>query len=993
MAHRIEVGFLPEIFDAPGARTAKKVREAFGYDVGRIRIVHVYTIDKGLTAGPLEAAASGPFSDPLVQRYAIDEPLAGEFDWAVEVGFLPGVTDNVGRTAREAMEHLGVEFAAGEAVYTALQYRIEGQLERAQVEEIARGLLANELIQRFSILSYAEWMAGGGFEPYVPKVVIPHEPRVEAIDLDLSDEELASLSRSRVLALSIDEMKAIRDYYRRPDVQEVRKKHGLPTDRPTDVELECLAQTWSEHCKHKIFNAYITHHDEDAGTTEEIDSLFKTYVRGATEKARDALGERDFCLSVFVDNAGVIRFDDDWSLVMKVETHNSPSALDPYGGALTGIVGVNRDPFGTGKGAKLLFNTDVFCFAPPDWDEPLPPRLLHPRRVMEGVREGVEHGGNKSGIPTVNGSIVFHERFLGKPLVYCGTGGIMPAEIDGEPSYKKGARPRDRVVMVGGRIGKDGIHGATFSSEELHEGSPATAVQIGDPITQKRMTDFLLIARDRGLYTCITDNGAGGLSSSVGETAEHPGGATIHLETAPLKYAGLDPWEILVSESQERMTVSVPPDKLDEFMELAEKMRVEATDLGEYTDSGFFHVMYEGATVGLLDMNFLHEGVPQMRLEARWQRPRHAEPEFDCPERLGDALRRVLARYNVCSKEYVVRQYDHEVQGGSVIKPLVGADEDGPSDAAVIRPILDGFRGVVVSHGICPKYSDIDAYHMAACAIDEGIRNNIAVGGNPYHMAGLDNFCWCDPIKTDANPDGDYKLAQLVRTNRALYEACTTFEVPLISGKDSMKNDFKIGDVKISIPPTLLFTALSVVEDTRRCVTMDVKAAGDLVYMLGVTRDELGGSEYFSELGYLGNSVPRVDFGEAKRLYRALYHAIQSGLVRSCHDVSDGGLAVALAESAFAGGFGMEIDLKAVPYEGAQRDDFILFSETPSRFVATVRPEHRAAFEEALDGCTFALVGTTTERERLVIEGLNGDRTVDDDIYELRASWQGTLDL
>jgi len=992
MAHRIEVGFLPDIFDAPGARTLKKAKEAFKYKISEIRILYVYTIDKGLSRDELEKTVTGPFSDPLVQNFSIDAPLAGEFDWAIEVGYLPGVTDNVGRTAREAIEHLGIPFASGEAVYTSLQYRIKGNIRFIQAQNVARKLLANELIQRFRILSYKDWKRRGGFETYVPKVMIPHEPKVEEIDLDVSDDQLMKLSRSRVLALSLDEMKAIRDFYKRPAVRKLREKYGLPKDKPTDVELECMAQTWSEHCKHKIFNALISYRDDEVGKVERINSLFKTYVRRATEKVREMMGKRDFCLSVFVDNAGVMKFNDDWSLVMKVETHNSPSALDPYGGALTGIVGVNRDPFGTGKGAKLIFNTDIFCFAPPNYSKPLPPRLHHPRRVMEGVREGVEHGGNKSGIPTVNGSLVFHERFLGKPLVYCGTGGIMPAKINGEPSHVKSARPNDRVIMVGGRIGKDGIHGATFSSEELHEGSPATAVQIGDPITQKRMTDFLLIARDRGLYSCITDNGAGGLSSSVGETAQYSGGATLHLERAPLKYAGLDPWEIFVSESQERMTVAVPPVKLDEFMALAQKMRVEATDLGEYADSGFLNVIYQGKTVGLLQMDFLHKGLPQMKLQARWDKPKHAEPKAKGIN-LGRMLHRVLARYNVCSKEYVVRQYDHEVQGGSTIKPLVGKSEDGPSDAAVLRPILGINRAVVVSHGICPKFSDLDAHWMAACAVDEGIRNNIAVGGNPHYMAGLDNFCWCDPIKTETNADGDYKLAQLVRTNKALFEACTTYEVPLISGKDSMKNDYKMGNVKISIPPTLLFTVLSIVEDAAKCVTLDAKSAGDIVYILGITRDELGGSEYFAELGCLGNSVPKVDFKEAKKLYRALHKAIQSGLVRSCHDISDGGLAVALSESAFSGELGMAIDLRKIPYEGVKKDDFILFSETPSRFVVTIAPERKKSFEKFFVDCTLAEIGKTTKKPRLVIKGSSGKTIVDEDIFQLKASWKKPLNL
>ncbi|MCK4502451.1 MAG: phosphoribosylformylglycinamidine synthase, partial [Desulfuromonadales bacterium] len=493
-----------------------------------------------------------------------------------------------------------------------------------------------------------------------------------------------------------------------------------------------LAQTWSEHCKHKIFSAKIEYEDEH-GNLQVIDSLFKTYIVGATAKIRENLGADDYCLSVFKDNAGVIEFNDDWSVVFKVETHNSPSALDPYGGALTGIVGVNRDGMGTGMGARLIFNTDVFCFASPFYEKELPPRLLHPRRIFDGVIEGVEHGGNKSGIPTINGSIVFDDRFAGKPLVYCGTSSLMPRLLNGQQCHDKKVLVGDRIVMTGGRIGKDGIHGATFSSEELHEGSPVTAVQIGDPITQRKMFDFLIIARDRGLYNSITDNGAGGLSSSVGEMAEDTGGLELHLDRAPLKYPGLQPWEILISEAQERMTLAVPADKLDAFIALATDMDVEATDLGTFTDSGYFHCLYEGKTVSYLSMEFVHEGVPQMVIPAKWQPRDLSEPDFSQPENLATELQQLLSRLNICSKEAVVRRYDHEVQAGTVIKPLTGVTNDGPSDAAVFRPLLDSFEGVVVSHGICPSYSDIDTYHMMACAIDEGLRNYVAVGGDIDH--------------------------------------------------------------------------------------------------------------------------------------------------------------------------------------------------------------------------------------------------------------------
>jgi len=1071
---------------------------------------------------PVPAAGAAPTTDSPAAEAAWD------FDWLIEVGFRPGVTDNVGKTAREAIavllgiptggaaapgiaataasatalssppaapgaadglltgdysDSLSVDKdndstaagaptatatpredrpsgAAGEAasapasdhaaapapaprpfrVHTSRQYLLRGALSRDEAERVASQLLANDLIERYEVVARADWDPVRGLPPFVPRVTGAERPTTELIDLDVADDALSAISNDRVLALTLEEMQLLRDYFRNPAVQAERARVGLPAAaRITDAELECLAQTWSEHCKHKIFNSRIAY-DDGTGRITEIDSLFKTYIKGATERiraARTARGAVDFCLSVFVDNAGVIRFNDDYNLVFKVETHNSPSALDPYGGALTGIVGVNRDPFGTGMGAKLIFNTDVFCFAPPDYDRPLPKRILHPRRIYEGVREGVEHGGNKSGIPTVNGCLVFDERYLGKPLVYCGTGGIMPARLHGKPSHIKEILPGDLIVMTGGRIGKDGIHGATFSSEELHEGSPVTAVQIGDPITQKKMTDFLLVARDRGLYRCITDNGAGGLSSSVGETARLSGGCDLDLKRAPLKYPGLNPWEILISESQERMTLAVPPERIAAFLALAAKMDVEATVLGTYTDTGMFHIRYGGETVAYLDMDFLHDGLPQMRLRARWERPRRPEPDLPAPADLGAALRRMLSRLNICSKESVVRQYDHEVQGGSVVKPLVGVANDGPGDAAVLRPLLDTFEGIVVANGICPRYSDIDAYDMAACAIDEAVRNAVAVGADPDYLAGLDNFCWCDPVASEKTPDGEYKLAQLVRANQAVYDYTTAYGVPCISGKDSMKNDYAIEGTKISIPPTLLFSVLGRIADVRRAVTMDAKRAGDIVYVLGETKNELGGSEWYALHGCVGDNCPRVDAAAARRLYAALHRAMTAGLVASCHDCSDGGLGIALAETAFAGGLGMEVELGKVPRRGLDRDDYVLFSETASRFVVTVAPDKREEFEatmreirgdtshispatgsgeatagETLTGMAevptikvptiaekspepppvvFAAVGVVTDEPLLTIRGLAGEIILHEPLAELKAAWQQPL--
>jgi phosphoribosylformylglycinamidine synthase len=961
--------------------------------VDEVRSIDVYTVDTELFPAELEQAAAGPFCDPVIQTCAIDRPAAGDFDFLVEVGFRPGVTDNVGRTAREAIEYItGRPFQPGEGVYTSVQYLFTGRLTRSDVERIATDLLCNTLIQRFQVFDQAAFRTQGGVPAHVPKVTGETRSQVREIDLSCSDEELMRISRDGVLALTLEEMKIIQAHFRDPKVIAERKEFWL-SGRPTDVELEALAQTWSEHCKHKIF-AGTVHYEDENGTRQEIRSLFKSFIQRTTKEVRQKLGGNDFCLSVFKDNAGVIRFNDDWSLVFKVETHNSPSALDPYGGALTGIVGVNRDPFGTGKGARLIFNTDVFCFASPFYERPLPKRLLHPRRIYEGVVEGVEHGGNKSGIPTVNGSIVFDDRFAGKPLVFCGTAGIMPAVINGEPSHVKYINPGDLIVMTGGRIGKDGIHGATFSSEELSESSPVSAVQIGDPITQKRMTDFLLRARDRGLYNFITDNGAGGLSSSIGEMSQECGGCRLDLSRAPLKYPGLDPWEILISEAQERMSLAVPPEKIDEFVVLARRMGVEATVLGEFTDTGYFHILHGERTVAYLPVEFMHEGLPPMELPAKWTPPRHDEPVLETKGDYTGELLELLSSLNVCSKESVVRRYDHEVQGGSVVKPFTGVANDGPSDAAVVRPILDSFEGVVVAHGICPRYSDIDTYHMTANAIDEALRNYVAVGGSLDMVAGLDNFCWCDPVLSEKTPDGPYKMAQLVRSNQALYDVCLAYSIPLISGKDSMKNDFYDGTTKISIPPTLLFSVIGKIEDVRKAVTMDVKRPGDIVYLLGETGNELGGSEFFTLEGATGNKVPVVDTAIAYKRYQAYHLAVMAGLVASCHDLSDGGLAVAAAESAFAGGFGMSLDLSQVPWKGdvdTKKDVAILFSESASRHLVTVHPEKRNEFEAVVRGNSFAPVGIVTEEPVLTITGLIGSTVVKAGITDLKEAWQETL--
>ncbi len=1002
MLYRMEVGLHPHIMDTVGRKTANHIAKALGIELDSVRQVKVFTVE-GLDAKAMDILIEeGVWHDPVVQSASL-EPLpliknaaAQEPAYILEVGFRPGVTDNEARTARDTAAMVLKRDRENVAVYTAIQYRFyaapHAPLDIDVVENIAKNLLCNELIQRYRIKSREQWQTAPGFEAQAARVTGASCDAVNIVTLSaMDDAAMLKISRENTLALNLEEMQTIRAYFQDAAVKAERAAFGLPAD-PTDAELEVLAQTWSEHCKHKILASRINYVNTETNVTETVDNLYKTCIRDTTALIRKRLGEHDFCKSVFKDNAGVIAFIGAYDACIKVETHNSPSALDPYGGALTGIVGVNRDPMGTGMGAELVCNTDVFCFASPFHDAALPPRLLHPRRVLEGVREGVEHGGNKSGVPTVNGSLVFDERFLGKPLVYCGTVGIIPTEVAGKPGHEKKAQVGDIIVMVGGRIGKDGIHGATFSSEELHEDSPATAVQIGDPITQRKMYDCIMRARDLGLYNAITDNGAGGLSSSVGEMAEDTGGCELDLAKAPLKYDGLHPWEILISEAQERMTLSVPPEKLDEFLALAKQMDVEATALGTYTDSGYFHITYGQKLVAHLSMEFMHDGVPQLQLNARWIAPKHEDTRIDMPvSETGSFLKTMLGRLNICSKEYIIRQYDHEVRGGSAIKPLVGVERDGPSDAGVIRPVLESDAGLVIAHGICPKFSDYDTYWMTANAMDEAIRNAVAVGADPDHMAGLDNFCWCDPVQSEKTPDGEYKLAQLVRSCKALSQFSLAYGVPCVSGKDSMKNDYTGGGEKISIPPTLLFTVMGVIENVVRTQTSDFKKAGDIIYILGGTRREMAGSEIAQELGLSCNTVPMVQVDSALPRYRALHKAIYERLVSACHDLSDGGFAVALAEMCIGGRLGAKVDVQAIPAFEEMNLAELLYSESASRLLVSVSPEKAPLFEACMRHTLFARIGTVTDDTKLSL--LAGNTTLcTEDVRELVTAFKATLD-
>lgn len=993
MASRLEIRLKKELTDPEGNRIKQKAMDYFGLSVDDVRVIKVLTLDVRLDEEKLEKIRTEIFTNPVTEDSSFS-PLAEDFDWLIWIGYRPGVRDTGGSTAVEAIEDLfKSKLEKDESVYTSKIYEVKGNISGDNAEIIAKEILANDIIQQYKVFSGDEWDRDNGIGIILPKVILDHIPRLSTISIE-SDEELRKISNERNLALQDRDIPTIRNYFLRDDILSERKKHGLSL--PTDVELEYISQARSDHCNHNTFRALFKYKDISTGEEKRIDNLFRTCIQSPTLEIKE---KKDWVVSVLWDNAGVARFDDKNNYTVTGETHNSPSNMEAYGGAITGIVGIYRDPMGTGKGSKLILGMYGYCVGDRDYEGPLKPHL-HPRRLLDGVIEGVKDGGNKSGVPTPFGQVVFDRGYMGKCLVFVTALGIMPAAIHNEPSHLKKTAPGDLIIMSGGRVGKDGIHGVTASSEVFSENTPAGHVQIGDPYTQKKMHDFIMETRDEGLFTFITDNGGGGLSSSVGESAVYSNGCVVDLDKVPLKYEGLDQWEIWVSESQERMTIAVKPENLDRFMELSEKHAVESTVIGEYNDSGYLRLDYRGKTCAFVSIDFMESDFPQWEFEAEWTPPGLRglmEPVISEPKNHGAILHRMLSRPNICSKNWIARQYDHEVQGGSIIKPLVGKGRDIPSDAAVIKPVLDSPGGIAVSQTLNPFYSEIDTYHMTAVTIDEAVRKVLAVGGDPDHLGGVDNFCWPTiQYHPEQNPDGKYKAAQLVRSNLALKDYCIAFGIPLLSGKDSMYIDGNLEGPygerrKLSGLPTLLFTVSSVIKDTGKCVTMETKIPGDLVYIIGKTKDELGGSEYYQMMGELGLNVPEVNAEKLFPVYGKLQRAIENGLVASAHAVAKGGLGVHLALVAMGGTTGMEINLKDIPASGGLKDTHILYSESAGRFIVTVDPSKKKAFEEIFIDSEFASVGVVNDTGHLKVNGTEGNEIINEEIDSIGKSWKKTF--
>ena len=950
--------------------------------ISDISIIDSYIIDSEFTYNQIVKLANA-LTNPILEKFLINQlPKEKKSSYLIEIGFLPGVTDNVAHTAKETIvDLLHLTEDSKLEIYTSKVFLISETIKLKDVKKIALSLY-NPLVEKGNIFNVKE-IKKNNLPLKIPKVILSEKNPVIDVSLSVPDEELIKIGKEGILnkdgtrrgplALDLESMKIIKAYFQK-----------LGRD-PKDIELESLAQTWSEHCKHTIF----------ANSIDDIkNGLYKTYIKGATNLIRKQKGKNDFCVSVFSDNSGGIVFNKDYLVTHKVETHNSPSALDPFGGAITGIVGVNRDTIGFGLGAKPVANVYGFCFGNPYdtrllfKDKNLTQKMLPPKRIMEGVIKGVNIGGNCSGIPTISGFVKYDNRFRGKPLVFVGTVGIIPQKINGKLSHEKKAKIGDYIVVIGGRVGVDGIHGATFSSVVMDSTSPATAVQIGDPITQKKLSDAIVKeARAMDLYNSITDNGAGGISCSIAEMAKECNGAVVDLEKVPLKYPGLEPWQIWISESQERMTLSVPKKKWNVFKKLMDSRGVETTIVGEFTNSGRCIVNYNNKEIMNISLEFLHNGLPKKHLESTAIIHNYKNPKTPTGISRTKILEKLFGDKNISGFSFISEQYDHEVQASSVLKPLSGKGRIN-TNAQVFRPVLSSKKGVIVSNGLYPSYSDISTYHMAGCAIDTAIRNSICAGATLSHLAILDNFCWCSSYNKS-------RLRELVDSLKACYHYAVGYGTPFISGKDSMFNDFKGYDEKgnsvaISIPPTLLISTIGVMPDIYKTISPEFKKAGDSIYLLGETFDELGGSEYYkmlaqntkSDTDTIGNDVPKVNLEKNLKIYLVLENVISKELISSAISLTSGGLAIALAKASVGGMLGCTVSLKNLPGNFTSLDS-ALFSESQGRILATVAKENVKKFENMMKGISFAKLGIVSKNNKFIILNMENKKVVDTNVYKL----------
>ena len=952
-AWRIDVLAKPGQLDPIGSAAQRTLTVAGLHGITGVRSRRGYLLSAELNEQQVRSFARAVLCDPVIEEFVLHAPntvpqaMAGAHTLTIVPK--PGVTDPVAHSVQKALGDMQLPVVAAGTYQT---FDVHGDVHGEQLLAIAKKTLANDIVQQILVDALPDGLPGASPEP----------------DMSVHDVPLAGLDEAALIALSKDGGLALDGH----EMKTIQAHFETLQRAPTRLELETLAQTWSEHCKHKTLTGTV----QFEGRT--IKNLLKSTIANVTHTLN-----RDFCVSVFVDNAGIIKFDDVDSVCIKVETHNRPSAIEPFGGAGTGVGGVIRDVIGTGLGARPIANSDVFCFAPPDLKAAdLPQGCLHPLTVMKGVVSGVRDYGNPMGIPTVNGSVHFDDNFVGNPLVYVGNVGILPTAR----GLKK-ANPGDIIVALGGRTGRDGIHGATFSSLELNTKSESLsggAVQIGDPITERKAMDAVMACADEDLFSAITDCGAGGFSSAVGEMAEGLG-AIVNLEAAPLKYAGLTPWEIWISEAQERMVLAVPPASLQRVLEVCAAEACEAFVLGKFTSDNRLVVKHHEAVHCDMDLAFLHDGLPSRVLQASYTAPDLHEPKLPAETDHKAALLAVMADFGVCSKEWIIRQYDHEVQAASAGKPLCGVHEDGPADAAVLAPKLGSMRGVVLSNGLNPRYSKIDPAAMAECALDEAMRNSVAAGGDPDYTVVLDNYCW-------GNTRDPQCLGELVRATEALCDLAMAYRTPFVSGKDSLHNEFNTGQKTIRIPGCILVTAMSVIPDVRRTMTSDFKRQGSRIVLVGVTKDELGGSVYYKTKGELGKHAPRVQKDAARDTLHGVYRAIQAGCVLAAHDLSEGGVAAAVTEMAIGGRLGARVQLDQMLVDAELDATKRMFSESQSRFVLEVPPDRLDDLKANLHQVPFCVLGEVRAEQQLTFTHHN-QPIADLTIAEAEYAWKRPLDL
>ena len=942
----------------PSLAISQEIRELGINKDTRVYTKKVYFIETGLPQEDIHSISLKLLIDPVSEDYSLGKGLFPEKPSPEEIiiTYNPGVCDPVALSLEKALGDLSMDIKGAR---TGRYYKFDG-LGDSDILYISRKILYNPLIEH--ILDYNEVHNVDSLNEFINA---HYSFKLNEVDvINASSDELVDISKKGNLSLTLREMEIIKGYF---------SKKGR---NPTDCELETIAQTWSEHCAHKTFRGIIDYKEMDSGgnmvKSEKITNLLKSTIVEATHRINS-----DGCVSVFDDNSGVVRFDNDYNICFKVETHNHPSALEPYGGASTGIGGVIRDVLGTGVGAKPVANIDVFCFSP--WEmayDDVPLGLLHPKRIIKGVVRGVRDYGNKMGIPTVAGAVVFDSRFLGNPLVYCGTVGLMPKD----KSFKRVSEDQ-AIVVCGALTGRDGIHGATFSSVELSEDTVelTSAVQIGNPIEEKKLAQAIIRARDRGLISAITDCGAGGLSSAVGELAKDYG-AQVYLDKVPLKYKGLSYTEIWISESQERMVIFTENHNLAGLKEIFDEEEVQFAVIGKVTASKRLELFYGDNKVADLDMDFMHD-VPRLKKDAVWIRKEDKQYRLKEKKDYTQDLKSMLGSLNISPKDWIVREYDHEVQARSVIKPILGIERIGISDASVIRPSLNSSKCIALGIGINPFYSDIDPYWMAALAVNEALRNVICTGAELDKTYLLDNFSWGAP--TDENI-----LGGLVRAAKACYDFSLSFGTPFISGKDSLYNEYTVDKARISIPGTLLISAISVIDDYRNVISASFKKDGNLIYILGPTASHMGASEYFRSMDIKDKGIiPKVDMSLAKKMFYAVSEAVKKSCVVSCHDCSEGGLAVALSEMCLNSGKGASVFLGEIPVKGKLLNYEVLFSESPSRFIVEVDKDKRNEFESICNDVPFGLMGCVAPDEKFVVYGLEGNAVINGSLDELYVAW------